>query len=61
MLLWTEASVWWSNHSTVATYEHAISASLFTPLQRTGGDVESDEPGRYGTNDPALHSWGCWH
>jgi hypothetical protein len=48
MLRWTEASVWWSNHSVVATCEHASSALLSTHLQMMGGYAEPEEPCRYG-------------
>jgi hypothetical protein len=47
MLRSNEASVWWSNRSTVVTYEHASSASFSTYLQLLGGHVELRELGRY--------------
>jgi hypothetical protein len=54
MLQCTEASVWWSNHSTLATCEYASSASLSTRLQLTSGNAESNEPGRYGATLPEM-------
>jgi hypothetical protein len=54
MLRWTEANVWWSNHSALATYEHASSASLSTCLQLMGGDAKLEELGRYGPSHSGL-------
>jgi hypothetical protein len=51
MLQWIEASVWWSNRSTVATYKHASSTLLSTCPQLTGGDAKSEEPGRYSSGN----------
>jgi hypothetical protein len=76
MLWWTKASVWWSNRSAVVTCDHASSASLSTRLHLTDGDVESEEPSRYGLGHSGhmapkdlglrLHHLGlpsreCWH
>jgi hypothetical protein len=54
MLQWTKGSALWSNHSAVATCEHANSASFSTRLQLTGRDAEPEEPCKYVPGNPGL-------